>query len=226
MATYGILRVYRKRGYCPNVVENIKKMLFAGVDYIVVVVYARLDFANTASEIRENFSEDQVLVIRSEECSLPNHWSKALNVGIKALTERFVIKKGDFLLPFSNEVEISRSSLEAMKSAMTTGVGVVGVKFPNFTAESYNLPRNTCCLWDFAIVLLFGGFSEKCDKLGGMEDYHLIILMSYYGIKYAMIEHLGVSLSIAPVTIQSDKELREIKAMEIIYQLLQESFDF
>lgn len=222
MATYGILRVYRKKGYCPNVVENIKKMFFVGVDYIVVIVYHSLDFADTDIEIRKIFSEDKVLVIRSRECFLPNHWSRALNIGISALQERFQIQSNDFLLPFSNEVEISRSALEAMKSAMTSEVGVVGVRFPEFTAESYKFPRNTLALWRFEYILKFGGFSEECDEIeiGGMEDYYLITLMSRYGIGYAIIEHPGAQLSIAPVTNQSKKEAREISAMQKIDVIL------
>lgn len=225
MTTYGILRVYRKKGYCPNVVENIKKMLDAGVDYIVVIVYHALDkvLPKTDIEIRENFSEDRVLVIRSRECSEPTHWAKALNIGIRAIKERFEIHKGDLLFTFSNELTISREVLEAVKSVMKPGVGVVGLKFPELTAESYaDVARCTGSFWHLLTLLRFGCFSEKCDKLGGMEDYHLMLLMSYYGIKHAMIEHPGVRLDFVSGPEQEAKEARELEAMITIKSLLHE----
>ncbi len=83
-----------------------------------------------------------------------------------------------------------------MKEFLDTGVSAVGLKFPGFTSRSYEFPRNTCTLWSFIEILLLGGFSDECDTLGGMEDYHMIKVLQSKRRLYIMIGSPETKISI------------------------------
>lgn len=220
---FGILRIFRNEssGYNPDVVKIVTKWIDTGVDHIVAVISAPLDKENTDQIIREAFiNEERVSVIRINSYRASDYWSVALNEGIRFLARKFKIEESDGLLVFSNEATITNSVLEKMKTFVEQGAGVVGVKFPGFTAKSYYVPRNTCALWNFRRILLAGGFSAECDTLGGMEDYYMVKVFQSKGIFCAMIEGSGVETAIISKEYQALKVRKELQAMKEINKLL------
>lgn len=227
METYCIVRVFRddKKGYIPNMVKRIRDILSKGINHVVVVVSDPLDKEGTDIEISANFSKEKVSVLRLRSYRDTDYWSVALNEGIHFIAAKFGIFPRDKLLICSNEVTFSSSVLEKMSTFLNFGIGGVGVRFKGFEELSYQGIRNTFALWDLVQVLRLGLFSLECDVLGGMEDYYMSRLMASKGIGCMTIESNDVSLVVASVTNQKEKELREIEAMEKIDRLLRERFN-
>lgn len=214
---YAILRVFCKsEDYRKKVIEKIESLLKIGVDYIVVVVYP-LDTQNTAEELEKVFSGKNVSVLKNHNCTAANHWSRGLNVGLQYLKNYFKLGDDDLLLVMSNEVTLSKNIFSRMLHAMTSRVGVVGVKLPG-NGPSYEIPRNTLALWRLSAVVKTGYFSEKCDEIGGMEDYKKLNDLLKLGIGYALLKFSDIGLEILNPAGQIAKEEREVAAMKIIDQ--------
>lgn len=225
---YGILRIFRnsERGYNPNVVEIVKKWLNIGVDHILAVVSDPLDKENTDQAIRDAFlNNERVSVIRIKSYRALDYWATAINEGIRYLAAKFEINKNDGLLIFSNEASITDGIFRTMKGFLDMReVSVVGVKFPGFTGKSYDeIPRNTCALWNFAELLLLGGFSAECDTTGGMEDYLMIKVLQSKGRGYMIIDSQEeVMLTVISPKYQKAKVVTELKAMRAIDKMLKD----
>ncbi len=214
---YAVLRVFCKtEDYKIKVIGKIENLLKIGVDYVVVVVYS-FDNQNTAEEIEKVFSGKNVSALKNHDCSAANHWSRGLNVGLRYLENYFKLSDSDLLLVMSNEVTLTKETFSRMVHAMTLGIGVVGIRLPG-TGSSYEIPRNTLALWLLLRVIKTGYFSERCDKIGGMEDYKKLKDFLKHGIGYALLESSDTSLEILDPSRQKAKEDREVAAMLIIDQ--------
>lgn len=196
------------------------------IDHVVVVIDVPKDQVHTDVKIRKEFSPEKVSVLRLENYETPNCWSQMLDRGIFFLRDNFTIGRDDVLLTRSNEIQFPRETLDAMIKALTPNVSGVGLQLPGFTAESYvDVNRHTASVRNLRKVIEQGGFSVMwyegrsliCDSIGGMEDFAFDLMMQLKeGSKPVVLKDLEVTVKIAPVTNQSEKEKTEIRAMENI----------
>jgi hypothetical protein len=173
--------------------------------------------------IRDAFASDtRVSAVRIKSQRAPDYWAVAINEGIRYLAQNFEIEGNDGLLVFSNEVTISKRLLSQMKKLLNQGNSVVGIRFPGFTGKSYEIPRNTCTLWNFMDILSLGCFSAECDTLGGMEDYFALLLLQSKGKSWAMISSPEAEIKIISPEYQDAKLATEAQAMERVKELFQD----
>jgi hypothetical protein len=65
--------------------------------------------------------------------------------------------------------------------------------------------------------MLYRGRSLVCDSIGGMEDFAFDLMMQLKeGSKPIVLKDLEVTVKIAPITNQSEKEKTEVRAMKNI----------
>lgn len=220
MKVIGLNRIARSDKYNPGL-GYLGQMLANGLDHIVVVVSATLDQKDTASEIRSLYPADLVSVVESgrwttlfKTADQPGSWALALNDGLDFIATHLEHDADTALLPFSDTAHLSAETIRKMKEALSDSwVSCVGVRFPEFTAVSYQHPRNTGCLWRLAQVLKFGGFAHICDHFGGQEDYELLHRMYYHGGRHVMVDAGEGELATTPMRAQSDKEAMELEAI-------------
>ncbi|HLC44951.1 MAG TPA: hypothetical protein VJK50_03865 [Patescibacteria group bacterium] len=137
------------------------------------------------------------LIVRLCEQWGPNPGSaSALNLGAQVAREEFEAR---WVMNWSPEFKLNVFKIfHALHFAESTGRSVVGVLRQYWWQKTqWNVPQNTACLWDLAMLLGVNGFSEQCNgiaedtiptfvpQLGemvdapvaGMEDYHAMLRM-------------------------------------------------
>lgn len=154
-------------------------------------------------------------------------WSNALNYAFDETRRRNMtaVVKGydqlEFVLNVSNEVLYTQEDVGAMLTEIQGDVrlAVVGTSFqgrkmgnPVELGKSYIHPRNTMILVRFSAYQAIGGFSPRCDQLGGQEDLDWLIRLEQAGMRWSMLDR-GVTLLVGINYDQSTKESRELRAI-------------
>lgn len=214
---FGISRIFCKKSYpfTPPVEDRLEWFLNAGVDTIIAVVSSKQDEMEMDLLLAERYPRDRVHVVSSLGFEEMNDWSVGLNQGLRSILRNYDLIGDELVLPFSFTMHLSKETLDEMKQQLGGDVGVVGVRFPGYTALSYQHPRNTCALYPLVEVAALGGWNVDCDKLGGQEDFEMALQLLFKGKKIAMVDSNDV-LEGSAVYNQSEKEARELSAIEQI----------
>jgi len=227
MKIYGLNRIARSDKYNPNIIRVYEEVLKLDAELeIVAVVSKSLDQKDTANELRRHNFGGRVHVVESTSWTTlfmtelqPGTWSAALNDGL-AYIARLPVTQNDLLFSFSDVARLSQKTYNRMKGAiLNNDVCVVGIRFPEFTAISYQHPRNTCCLWTLEDVLKHNGFALFTDHLGGQEDYELVRRLRHTGRVHMMIDGQARELQLSPVRAQEAKEALELSSIKQINEI-------
>lgn len=214
-----------------DIVKAVKRAIDAGIGRVIVVVKddSPEHFGNVetllAGLIEANADRVSLLPMRVGYC-----WSNALNYGfdeVRRLNLGAAVRGTpaiDYVLNVSNEALYSREDVLAMVKEMSSDekIGAVGTSFqgqqsgnPVELGKSYVHPRNTMMLVRFAAYQAIGGYSPRCDQLGGQEDLDWLIRLAQMGHRWSMLD-LKVKLLIGKNHDQAVKQAREEKAIMAI----------
>ncbi len=211
-----------------DIAKAVVRALNAGIGRIIVIVkdddpsnYGNVE-AWLAGAIEANVGRITVLPMR-----VGYSWSNALNYGfdeIRRLNLAAAVRDEaqiDYVLNVSNETLYEPSTVEAMVAEISSdaSIGAVGTSFAgrqNGNAidlgKSYIHPRNTMMLVRWTDYVTLGGFSPRCDQLGGQEDLDWLMRLEQKGSKWTLLD-LKVPLLVGVNHHQPTKEAREMKAI-------------
>lgn len=160
-------------------------------------------------------------------------WSNSLNYGFDEIRRHNLkaIAQGkptiDFVLNASTETLLDPEHVDAMLAEIVTdeqfgavGATLVGRMNGNTVnlGRSYLHPRNTMMLVRFTAYQDIGGYSPRCDVLGGMEDLEWLVRLAEAGGKWSQLD-LKVPIIIGENHHQPTKEKRENEAITKILAL-------
>lgn len=211
-----------------DVAKAVARALSAGAGHVIVVVKDedQAHFGSVeawlAGQVEANSGCITILPMR-----VGYSWSNALNYGFDEIRRRNIqaaihgLAGIEYVLSASNEALYEADTLETMVGEMTGDdkIGAVGTTFDgrqNGNAvdlgKSYIHPRNTLMLVRFQAYLAVGGFSPRCDQLGGQEDLDWLIRLEQMGHRWSMLDR-KVRLLVGKNFNQEVKERREMKAI-------------
>lgn len=230
-----VIRSYNNK----NVIKAIERCVNAGLRNIFVVTPRAFDQGSTKGYLEGMptvYKQSTTLI----EMGPDYHWSTALNAGLQAIADQNLISRIrmeqeiKFVLNLSVEVLFELEDLERMQEAFSDpNVGVVGWNFRGKQAgqevnlgTSYDKPRNTGMMIRLSVFEeMQMRFDPRCDAMGGMEDFHFLLLM--VALTDFSFEHLAdviVHLVVGAHHHQPTKEEREQEAIRKILGSLQKQY--
>ncbi len=214
-----------------DIAKAVKRALGTGIGHVIVIVK---DDEPTHYGSVESWLAGLIAAHPGHVTVLPMRvgysWSNALNYGfdeVRRLNLMAAVKGApsiDYVLNVSCETLYFVEQIDAMIKEMAThaDVGAVGTSFlgrQNGNAidlgKSYIHPRNTMMLVRWSAFVAIGGYSPRCDQLGGQEDLDWLIRLEQSGRRWSMLD-LKVDLLVGMHFDQASKEVREMKAITSI----------
>lgn len=211
-----------------DIAKAVIRALNAGIGHVIVVVkdedpshYGNVE-GWLAGAIEANAGRITILPMR-----VGYSWSNALNYGfdeVRRMNLAAAVRNEtpiDFVLNVSNEALYDRSTVDMLVAEMTSDdkIGAVGTTFEGRQngntidlGKSYIHPRNTMMLLRWEDYVDIGGFSPRCDQLGGQEDLDWLMRLEQEGGMWRLLD-LKVPLLIGTNHHQPTKEAREMKAI-------------
>ncbi|MFH1620620.1 MAG: hypothetical protein ABIB04_00875 [Patescibacteria group bacterium] len=225
-----------------DITKSVKRALEVGAGLVIIVVK---DDDPMHFGCVEAWLEGQINANSGRIVILPMRfgytWSNALNYAFDEIRRHNLVAavKGEsrfeFVLNVSNEVLYTREDVEAMLVEIQKDekLAVVGTSFqgrksgnPVELGKSYIHPRNTMMLVRFSAYQAIGGYSPRCDQLGGQEDLDWLIRLEQAGLRWSMLDR-RIALLVGVNFDQPTKEKRELKAIVDIMSMNAEiSFAF
>jgi len=207
--------------------KQVRNLLNMDVGKIIIVCNATPDKGATKGFLGNLLTDPRVQLIEMYD---GYSWSNALNRALMAIQMANVKKRQSgqaefrFVFNISVEAGFSQDHLEQMLDAMSDDpqVGVVGTSFEGHQdsnvislGRSYRHPRNTGMLIRLE-AFIFGGFDQRCDDIGGMEDIDFCLRMLALSAMKVLMLKLDIPLVVGVNYHQPTKEGNERKAMDNI----------
>ncbi len=214
-----------------NIVKTVHRALNAGLGQVIVVVkddesshYGNVE-ALLTDTLRSHGEHIIILPMR-----VGYTWSNALNYAFDEVRRRNLRaaihgSNGiEFVLNVSNEALFEPDHFRSMLAVLSSdseldavGTSFAGKKNGDFVelGKSYQNPRNTMMLVRFQAYLDIGGYSPRCDALGGQEDLEWLMRLKQKDGQWKMLD-LKVPLIVDANYDQAMKEARELKAIHDI----------
>lgn len=234
-STFGnVAAVIRTWSNNSDIVKAVRRAIECGIGHIIVVVkdddvnhFGSVD-AWLGGFVEANSARITILPMR-----IGYSWSSALNYAfdeVRRMNLKAAMNGGtsiDHVLNISIEALYTREDVEAMVKEVESDekIGAVGTSFDGRQngnvvdlGKSYIHPRNTFMLVRWSAFVTIGGYSPRCDQLGGQEDLDWLIRLEQMGHRWSMLDR-RVKLLIGLNFNQAVKEMREMKAITDIMSM-------
>lgn len=226
-STVAVIRTYLN----PHIEKQVKNFLTIGVGRVIIVVNAPVDKGSTRGFLGNLIRDPRVQLIEMYEGYT---WSNALNRALMSVQMLNIKSRKKcepefrYILNVSIESQFTADEVKEMINAAAEDIkiGVVGTSFTGIQdgniielGRSYRHPRNTGMLIRIeAFGAFWGQFNNYCDDIGGMEDIDFVLgMLATTDLKVEMLD-LGVKLIVGKNWHQPTKEVREQRAMDIIFK--------
>ncbi len=228
MENQNFVAVLRTWSNNADITKSVKRALASGASLVIVVVkdddpmHFECVEAWLEGQVKANAGRIVILLMR-----FGYSWSNALNYAFDEIRRRNLaaaVRGGtrfEFVLNVSNEALYIREDVEAMlveiqkdEKLAAVGTSFQGRKLGNPVelGKSYIHPRNTMMMMRFSAYQAIGGFSPRCDQLGGQEDLDWLIRLEQAGLRWSMLDR-RITLLVGVNYDQPTKERREMKAI-------------
>lgn len=185
-------------------------LLNVGVDAVVVLINSTKDTADTATRLSRAFPVDR----RVSSIGLDDYgWSRSLNAGIRYVERAH---PGSAFLACSTDIQLTSEMLRELKDATISSQWCGFSRFRNQRGRSFQVPRNTCCMWHPGAFRQAGLFDETLDSFQGMEDYELCLRGFEQFRLLPQAIRLQPDLGHRFGAVQVDKTRREVEQMRLI----------